>query len=169
MNFLDPEFLKPILKGKPIAATPVVTIQLQLEAGCLSNQGDWHCQFINNTQVRVKIDDTVIYENTVDAGVIALEFSLANENQHTPHCLTISVAGLDVFRPDWSDEINPVIKIHSMKIDDVDVTSMLMAHSNYVLCSGQSHPVSQYLLYDGKQSLMFYAPIYRWILENYVI
>lgn len=168
MIFLDPELLKPILKGKPttIITVPDVTMKLQLEAGSITHNNEWVDKFISAVDVKVAVDSTIIYQDTISSGQINLEFTLPNQAAYTEHVMTITVNGLDVFRPDWSDEINPVIRINSMQIDNCEIASLLIGYSNFASYSGIDVPVSKHIAHDGCQHMPFYTPIYKWIVEK---
>lgn len=164
MTFTVMDRLKPILKGKPNVLYNA-EFRLTLQGGSLTSEDQWIEQFPNGPTVIIELDGVIIYSGQVKTECVELNFNVVDTANLQEHILKIKLSGLD--RTEWSNDLNPMLKILKMQLEQLDLETTFENLANYIHESGNVEMGSRYMGCNGHQELTFTTPIYNWLLENY--
>lgn len=171
-----------ILKNKPVAAKKTVSVIVEMSLGYMLDGTAWYTQQQynqstdvvsipwNKIKITIKLDQQVIFESGLD-DTTQVTYSFNDSSSTQPHTLTIQVDGLDnSHRPRWPSGLTGgvMLKIHSITIEDMDMSCVMPKLGTCVLEDGSVHIPTNLLGSNGTQTLPFTTPIYIWLVAAYI-
>ena len=169
-----------ILKNKPVVVrTAVLAVEMSL--GYMLDGTTWYTQQqydqLADTElipwdkitITIKLDQTIIFESSI-SGTTPITYAFEDSSSIQPHTLTIQVDGIgDQHRPRWPTGLNggAMLKIHSITIEDMDMSLAMPTLGTYVLEDGSVHIPTSLAGSNGVQTLPFSTPIYSWLIANH--
>ena len=169
-----------ILKNKPVVVR-TAGLAVEMSLGYMLDGTTWYTQQqydqLAGTElipwdkitITIKLDQTIIFESNI-SGTTPITYAFEDSGSIQPHTLTIQVDGIgDQHRPRWPTGLNggAMLKIHSITIEDMDMSSAITKLGTYVLEDGSVHIPTSLAGSNGTQTLPFTTPIYSWLIDNH--